>query len=285
MVAGVRADRGGRIVARRKPRREEHSDERWLITYADVLTLMFVLFMVLFSISVVNTNRFELLKESLSDAFNSGLAAGGSNVVSSVPGEPSPVIDTPTSRIAPEVPTVGGIALAAATPTQFLETKQLEAAKRAIDAKLTKAGVSDKVATTVNERGLVVRLETDGVLFAPGSATLMPAAARILAPIAVSLRGLPNPIRVEGHTDSTPIATSQFPSNWTLAAVRSAVVVETFDSARIPDTRLSVGGYGEGRPADDNDTAAGRAKNRRVEILVMRLQGAPNQSPAAAFGG
>ena len=272
-------------MARRTPRRQEHPDERWLITYADVLTLLFVLFMVLFSISVVNTNRFELLKESLSDAFNSGLTVGGSSVVSTVPGEPSPVIDTPTSRIAPEVPTVGGITLASATATQFLESKQLEAAKRAIDAKLQKAGVSDKVETTVNERGLVVRLETDGVLFAPGSATLMPAAARILAPIAVSLRALPNPIRVEGHTDSTPIATSQFPSNWELSTGRSGAVVRSLIPVGIGDTRLQSAGFADSRPADDNDTAAGRAKNRRVEILVMRLQGAPNQSPAAAFGG
>ena len=88
-------------MAKRKKRHEEHPDERWLVTYADMLTLMYVLFMVLFSISVVNTSRFELLKESLTDAFNSGLAAGGTSVISSVQGTPSPVVDTPTSRIAP----------------------------------------------------------------------------------------------------------------------------------------------------------------------------------------
>lgn len=271
-------------MAKRKQRHEEHPDERWLITYADVLTLMYVLFMVLFSISVVNTSRFELLKQSLTDAFNSGLAAGGTSILSSVDGEPSPVVDTPFSQIAPEVPSVGGVSLSQASPGQILETSQLEAAKKAIDAKLAKEGVGGKVDTSVNERGLAVRLRTDGVLFDAGQALLKPAGARIVTPIATSLKGLPNPIRIEGHTDSAPISTSQFPSNWALSAVRAAAVVDSFQALGIPQSRLQVGGYGEARPIADNATSAGRAQNRRVEILILRLQGSPNQSPASALG-
>ena len=272
-------------MARRKKRHEEHPDERWLITYADVLTLMYVLFMVLFSISAVNTNRFELLKQSLSDAFNSGLAAGGTSILSSVAGEPSPVVDTATSKIAPEVPSVGGVSLSQASPGQILETKQLAAAERAIDAKLTKAGLEGKVSTTVNERGLSVRVESDGVLFESGQALLRSGGERIITPIAATLKGLPNPIRVEGHTDSTPISTSQFPSNFALSGVRAAAVAVAIQSAGIPEARLQTGGFGDTRPVADNDTAAHRAQNRRVDILIMRLQGAPNQSPAAALGG
>lgn len=272
-------------MAKRKPRHEEHPDERWLITYADVLTLMFVLFMVLFSISVVNTAKFDLLKLTLQDAFNSGLASGGESVLETNPGTPAPAVTTPIGQIAPEVPTVGGIELSQATPAQVLETGQLEAAQKAIEDKLAKAGVHDGVDTTVNERGLAIRLETDGVLFDPGSATLRPEGARIIAPIAASLRGLPNPVRVDGHTDSTPIATAQFPSNWELSVVRAAAVVRTIQSAGVPETRLQASGYGETKPIEDNGTAAGRAANRRVEILVLRVQGAPNQSPAVALGG
>jgi chemotaxis protein MotB len=271
-------------VAKRKQRHEEHPDERWLITYADVLTLMYVLFMVLFSISVVNTSRFELLKESLTDAFNSGLAAGGTSVISSAPGTPSPVVDTPTSRIAPEVPTVGGVSISQASPGQILETSQLEAAEKAIDATLAKEGLGGRVSTSVNERGLAVRLRTDGVLFDPGAAVLRSEGARIVAPIAASLKGLPNPIRVEGHTDSTPISTSQFPSNFALSGVRAAAVVVAMQSAGIPSSRLQVGGFGDTRPIADNDTEAGRSENRRVEILILRLQGSPSQSPADALG-
>lgn len=272
-------------MAKRKQRHEEHPDERWLITYADVLTLMYVLFMVLFSISVVNTSRFELLKESLTDAFNSGLAAGGSSVLATNPGVPSPVVDTPTSRIAPEVPSVGGVSISEASPGQILETSQLKAAEKAIDAKLKKLGLEKKVNTTVNERGLAVRVKTDGVLFDSGAAILRPEGARIVAPVAASLKGLPNPIRVEGHTDSRPINTAQFPSNWALSGVRAAAVVQAMYTAGVIESRLQVAGFGAARPVADNATAPGRSENRRVEILILRLQGAPNQSPAAALGG
>lgn len=272
-------------MARRRQRREEHADERWLITYADVLTLMFVLFMVLFSISVVNTSKFEVLKESLQDAFNSGLTGGGSAVLTTSPGTPTPVVDTPLGQIAPEVPAVGGINLAEASPGQILETGQLQAAGEAIEGRLQQAGLADRVSLEVNERGLAVRLETDGVLFDPGQAVLRPEGARLLAPIAASLQGLPNPIRVEGHTDDTPIATAQFPSNWDLSAIRASAVVRTLIGAGIPDGRLQGAAYGDTRPVASNGTVAGRAANRRVEIYVLRLQGAPQQSPAEALGG
>ncbi len=272
-------------MAKRKVRHEEHPDERWLITYADVLTLMYVLFMVLFSISVVNTAKFDVLKQSLTDAFNSGLAAGGASILSSSPGEPSPVVDTPTSRIAPEVPSVGGISISQASPGQILETSQLQAAEEKIDSTLQKAGLGDSVSTTVNERGLAVRLETDGVLFDPGAATLRSEGARIIVPIAASLKGLPNPIRVEGHTDDAPIRTAQFPSNWELSTGRASAVVRTVIGSGVPSARLQATGYADTRPVADNGSGAGRSQNRRVEIYVLRLQGAPDQSPAAALGG
>jgi chemotaxis protein MotB len=274
------------VASRRKKRVEEHPDERWLVTYADVLTLMFVLFMVLFSISVVNTSKFDLLKQTLQDAFSSGLISGGEKVLPEVEGPtPAPVVDIPSSRIAPEVPTVGGLNLGAASPEQALETRQLEAAQRTIDAKVADAGLKRSITTTVNERGLVVRLQTDGVLFDSGSAALKPEGARILAPIAASLSKLSNPIRVEGHTDSNPISTAQFPSNWELSGSRASAVVRTFEAGGIPASRLQFAGFGENRPAADNTTEAGRAKNRRIEVLVLRLQGGPGQSPAAALGG
>jgi chemotaxis protein MotB len=274
------------VASRRKKRVEEHPDERWLVTYADVLTLMFVLFMVLFSISVVNTSKFDLLKETLQDAFSSGLISGGERVLPEVAdATPAPVVDIPASRIAPEVPTIGGISLGAASPEQALETSQLEAAQRTIDAKVADAGLERSVTTAVNERGLSVRLQTDGVLFDSGSATLRPDGARILTPIAASLRKLPNPVRVEGHTDSNPIATAQFPSNWELSGARASAVVRTFEAGGIPASRLQFAGFGDNRPAADNASEAGRAENRRIEVLVLRLQGAPGQSPAAALGG
>jgi len=272
-------------MAKKKQRHEEHPDERWLITYADVLTLMFVLFMVLFSISVVNTAKFDMLKQTLQDAFNSGLAAGGTSVLETNPGTPSPALTTPAGQIAPEVPTLQSVSPADASAEQMLESAQLNAAQQAIEAKLDKAGVGGKVSTSVNERGLAIRLETDGVLFTPGSATLQPAGAAIIAPIARSLRALPNPVSVEGHTDSTPISTAAFPSNWELSGARASAVVRTMIGAGIPDGRLQANARADTKPMGDNESAAGRALNRRVEILVLRMQGAPSQSPATALGG
>ena len=127
-------------MAKRKQRHEEHPDERWLITYADVLTLMFVLFMVLFSISVVNTAKFDMLKQTLQDAFNSGLAAGGTSVLETNPGTPAPAVTTQAGQIAPEVPTIQGLSVTDASPEQVLESSQLGAAQKAIESKLDDAG-------------------------------------------------------------------------------------------------------------------------------------------------
>ncbi|HMN99424.1 MAG TPA: OmpA family protein [Miltoncostaeaceae bacterium] len=272
-------------MAKRKQRHEEHPDERWLITYADVLTLMFVLFMVLFSISVVNTAKFDMLKQTLQDAFNSGLAAGGTSVLETNPGVPAPAVTTQAGQIAPEVPSIQGISIADASPEQVLESAQLQAAQQSIASKLDDAGVGGRVSTSVNERGLAIRLETDGVLFTPGSATLQAAGATIIAPIARSLKALPNPVRVEGHTDSTPIASARFPSNWELSGDRASAVVRTMIAEGVPAGRLQASGFADTRPVADNERATGRAMNRRVEILVLRMQGAPSQSPATALGG
>lgn len=276
-------------MAKRKPPHEEHPDERWLITYADVLTLMFVLFMVLFSISVVNTSKFELLAESLKESLNGGLPTvdGGESILPETAGvTPSPIANSSPNQVSPDIPIEGQPAnLASGTPTQALESDQLESVEAQIEAKIQQAGLDDKVDTKVDERGLTVRLETDDLLFGSGDATLRPGFQRILSPIAGAVGRLPNPVRVEGHTDDRPIGTGQFPSNWELGSARSAAVVRFMEARGIPRSRLQNAGYADARPLAPNTTAAGRAQNRRVEILVLRLQGTPGEGPAQAFGG
>jgi chemotaxis protein MotB len=273
------------MARRRKARAEDHPDERWLITYADVLTLMFVLFMVLFSISVVNTSKFELLKQSIQVAFNSGVTQGGTSVLEGTGGaKDASVFDAPMGRIAPDTPSAGGIDLSKATDGQVVETGQLIAVQRSIDAQMASKGLKGTVSTSVDQRGLAIQIKTDGVLFGSGQATLTPTGVRIITPIAAALRSIPNPIRVEGHTDDVPIATSQFPSNWALSAVRGAAVVQDMQADGISESRLQAAGFGDSVPIASNDTAAGRARNRRVAILVLRTQGAPDGSPASAAG-
>jgi len=276
-------------MAKRKKLAEEHTDERWLITYADVLTLMFVLFMVLFSISVVNTSKFELLKQSLSNSLSAGLpgTTGGESVLpEAAQGQVAPINDTSPTNIAPEVPGASsGISFTNAPAEQVLESKQLDAAKNQIDEQILKSGLQAKVKTTVNERGLAVRLQTDDVLFGSGSAALRPGAGALLSPVATAVRGLPNPVRVEGHTDTNPISTAQFPSNWELGGARSAAVVRYMIGAGVPAARLQNVGFADTRPVAHNASGDGRAQNRRVEVLVLRLQGAPGQTPARALAG
>lgn len=272
-------------MARRK-RHEEHPDERWLITYADVLTLMFVLFMVLFSISVVNTGKFEELKKSLSSSLSGGVGEGSQGVLPGEPsGAPSPIVTGPPSRIAPEIPApLDKVTVLQSSTAQALESDQLERVREAIANQVRRAGLGERVTTSVDARGLTVRLETDDVLFASGSATLRPGADVLLAPVVRAVRRLPNPVLVEGHTDLDPIATAAFPSNWELSTGRSGAVVRRLIAGGVAPGRLQSIGFAATRPVGDNRTAAGRAANRRVEILVARLQGAPPVTPAAPGG-
>lgn len=273
-------------MGKRKEHHEEHPDERWLVTYADVLTLMYVLFMVLFSISVVNTSKFQVLKQSLEGAFSGGVPEGGNGVLvgQTVMDQPEIVEGIP-QIIAPQVPKTARVDMTNASPAQALETSQLEEVEEKVDKAVEAAGLGGKVETAVNERGLAIRVLTDDLLFASGSAVLQPTANRVLGPVVAGVRGLSNPVRVEGHTDSDPIATGQFPSNWYLSAARSAAVVQFMVSDGLPSARVFGTLHADTRPVASNATFAGKAKNRRVEILVLRTQGAPGSTAATVLGG
>ena len=272
-------------MARRKAHHEDHPDERWLISYADMVTLLFCLFLVLFSISVVNTTKFELLKETLHSAFSSGVVDGGASVLPQTQKErPAPVGDF-APGITPELMPPTSTSLTDSQPAQALETKQLQTVKERVDRAARRAGMAQRITATVDERGLEIRLLTDGVLFDSGQALLRPEAGRLLAPIAESVRELRNPIRVEGHTDSRPIATAQFPSNFELSSARALSVVHYLRAHGVPGRRLQGAAFGEFRPRADNATDAGRAENRRIEVLVLRTNGAPGVSPAESLGG
>ena len=261
------------MARRKKGHEDEHPDERWLVTYADMLTLMFVLFMVMFSISIVNSGKFDLLKDSLQDAFGAGISDGGSSVLSDV--GTTIVPDSFAGATSPAPPIPAGMASESA---RALENSQLEAAKRSIDAAVADAGLRASVSTRIDESGLWVRLQTDAVLFDSGSAALRQEGAALLTPIAATVRQLPNPVRVEGHTDSNPISTSVYPSNWELSGGRAAAVVRTMESGGVPSGRLELSGFGHTRPISTNDTARGRAANRRVDVLVQRIQGVPTEA-------
>jgi len=264
-----------------------HADERWLITYADVLTLMFVLFMVLFSISVVNTSRFELLKESLEVAFSGGIAPGGSGIFDDASQSPvsQALVDFPSGSTESGSVFDSSPTLLTATPAQALESAQLEDLEERVDADIARSNLAGKVETSVDERGLEIRVLTDDLLFATASAQLAPGADRVLDPIATKIKSLPNAVRIEGHTDPRPITTARFPSNWELSTGRSGAVLRYLVGAGVDQTRLQSTGFAATRPIASNATAEGQSQNRRVEILVLRREGAPADTPESRLGG
>jgi len=289
---GKRGRRGGAV--------EHENEERWLLTYADMLTLLFALFMVLFSISSVNISKYQVLQQSLKAAFSGSVLPGGRAILSSGSESTSahtpataevpsivPLVPTPTSRSSSST---GSANPAAAKP---MTSAQLQAAlnsmsasiaeqnnfiqlKEKLDAYAKAHGFGNKVQTVIEKRGLVVRVLTDNLLFDSGSATLQPGADQLLDEVAQLLNLDPtHPITVEGHTDNQPIATAQFPSNWELSTARATNVVRFLIGRGVNRYRLGAVGYADLHPIASNATAAGRAQNRRVEIVLMRLNPVP----------
>jgi chemotaxis protein MotB len=263
------------MAASRRRRRghaeEEHeNDERWLLTYADMITLLMALFMVLFSISSVNTSKFESLQRAMQDAFSGKILAGGKSIQ-----ETGSQTDAERPAATPPIPAIQAITqqldAARTSKAAARENEDFKALKRQIDAYARAHGLTDKLETTVARRGLVVRLLTDNVLYDIGSATLNPSATPLLDRIAQLLRTeFDHPIVVEGHTDDQAIANGAFPTNWELSTARATAVVRFFIRDHVAPGRLAASGYGAMHPLTTNATAAGRSRNRRVEIVLAR---------------
>jgi chemotaxis protein MotB len=249
---------------------EHENDERWLLTYSDMITLLMALFMVLFSISSVNTSKFESLQRAMQDAFSGKILSGGKAIQATGS-------DTDASRPAatPPIPAIQAITqqldAARQSKAQARENEDFRQLKQQIDSYARAHGLTAKLETTIARRGLVIRLLTDKVLYDSGSATLNPQSGPLLDRIAQLLRTeFGHPIVVEGHTDNQPIASGRFPSNWELSAGRATAVVRYFIRDHVAAGRLAASGYGAMHPLTANATAAGRARNRRVEIVLTR---------------
>jgi chemotaxis protein MotB len=281
---------------------EEGSGERWLLTYADMITLLMALFMVLFSISSINISKYQTLQKSLKAAFSGNILPGGKAVAQQ--GATDNAAHTPSSvelQAIEPVATEGSSSLqnstahgtssatasssstsaAAAAAQAAAQNQAAEFAriKRELDAYAASHGFAKSVHTTIEARGLVIRLLTDDLLFASGQATLEGRAGGLLGEIAQLLNvDTTHPISVEGNTDNVPIQSSQFPSNWELSTARASTVVRFLIAHGVGAGRLTATGNAEQRPLDSNATAAGRARNRRVEIVMRRLHTAEDES-------
>jgi chemotaxis protein MotB len=262
------------MSARRK-REEEHEEhenhERWLVTYADMITLLMVLFIVLYAIGQTDLRKFEQLRKSLNNSFGGGktsLVQGSNGVLDGAGPKPIAAAEDIVASQAEQAQA----ALAekqAAAKRKADEDTQLEAAQQQIEEQLKAIGLGDAVHFRREGRGLVVTVASDRVLFDSGSATLSPEGRVVLDGLVGPLLHLPNALAVEGHTDDRPVRGS-FGSNWELSTARATSVLRyLLDAHHFPGERLSAAGYADQRPIVPNDSDAHRAENRRVELVVM----------------
>lgn len=245
---------------RRRDHEEEHdNEERWLLTYADMITLLMVLFIVLFSIGQLDLKKFEQLRSGLASSFGTSDSValdGGTGVLD---GGATPLDEKSASEI-----------LAQQRAAQAEATRQLQQTAEAVKQTLAGQGLGDKVTFRLEDRGLVLQIVTDEVLFDLGKADLRPEGKAVLDGLAAALKQVPNNIAVEGHTDNRPISGFPFASNWELSSFRATTVLRYLVEQRGLDrTRISAAGFGEEHPLVPNDTPAHQAQNRRVEIVVL----------------
>jgi chemotaxis protein MotB len=251
---------------------DEHPDERWLLTYADMITLLVALFIVLWSISSVNNSKLDILKQTLQDAFDGAIVSGGRTAFETGSSASSDQA-APIMPIAPSVIAAESDEQADEKELQERdqEDRELERLKERIDAAARREGIGERVRTEVTARGLRIRLLTDRVVFDSGQAVLKAGGRRFVDAVAVVLKeDRERPIQVDGHTDSVPLAGGPYTDNWGLSSARAAAVVRRLVEDGFNPCRLAAGGLADNKPLASNATEAGRAQNRRVEILLAR---------------
>ncbi len=236
-----------------KKKHEEHENhERWLVSYADFITLLFAFFVVMYAVSSVNEGKYRTLSESMVSAFSNHKPMGSLSIIKLPFEKRKEVLTTDPPKVKDNVRAYVKIA-------------------NAIQSIKLPKGVSVKSGA----RGLNIRI-SDDALFESGSASLSQEVKEFLDLIASLVKELPNYITVEGHTDSVPIKAGPFPSNWELSASRASILVRYFTEIRgLDPKRFSATSFAGQRPVESNETAKGRSANRRVEIIILRHTHAP----------
>jgi chemotaxis protein MotB len=256
-------------MARRKKQQEHENHERWLVSYADFITLLFAFFVMLYAHSNMNKAMAQQISESFRDAMAQGRLT---QTLTKLLGAQGAAARGQAPRRTEEKPPASAATVELLPSLKYLN-RQLESeiAAGRLDVKLER-------------RGLVISLK-EAAFFPPGNDAIEPAALPTLATIAAELNRTPNPIRLEGHTDSVPIRTERFPSNWHLSSSRAVSMLQLFSTRfGIPAERMAVAGFAETAPVAPNETPEGRAKNRRVDIVVLNEEATisePNRAQRA----
>jgi chemotaxis protein MotB len=241
------------MARKKKGHHEEHENlERWLITYADLITLLLGLFVVLYSMSQIDLNKYQQWISAFGQLFG-----GGAGILEGNKG----ILVAPT-------PSRGDSQTGVGTSQTQLTQEKLESQLNAI---LSSGIQSKKIMITTSSEGLTVHL-LESLLFESGSADLKPGAKAVLDTLAEILKFLPNKIKIEGHADNKPIRTARFPSNWHLSVERALNTAYYLINKGVNPEKISVSGYAEYKPIAPNDTEENRAKNRRVDIIIVTTQ-------------
>lgn len=270
---------------RKREVEEEHVDhERWLITYADMITLLMVLFIVLFAISQVDQKRFEMLRD--------GMAAGFGETVSPFSGTDAVLSEQSVTPLAPVRPVTMDLGMGGDGPDEekvaqevlrqdqlrtgrvraeaAAEVKRLEAIRRRILEALGRNGLRRDVQTQIDERGLRVSLVSRHVVFAPNLATLTPRGQRIVDILAPVLKVLPDSLQIDGHTNQVQVKPKYYATDWDLSAARAITVLRRLsERGRVPEGRLAAAAYGHTKPLIDPAQPSSQKINKRVDIVVL----------------
>ncbi|MCW2521935.1 MAG: motB [Frankiales bacterium] len=262
---------------------EEHENsERWMVTYADMLTLLLVLFIVLYAISSVNTSKFQELKTGLASAFKNGqpsVLIGGSSVVGH---------DSITPPQANSANAAAAAAAAAAKAAAAKEVEQFKKIEESIQSSLNTIGLGNAARYSIDQRGLVVTVVTDDLVFAGNSATLEAQGQKVINAVAAPLKGLTNNIQVDGHTNQENVSTAPYPTGWELSSARASAVVEYLIAHQgLPASRLSAVGFSDQHPLIAPSDPRSTILNRRVDIVVLSKlpAGISTALPAGGTGG
>ncbi|MBQ7628691.1 MAG: OmpA family protein [Selenomonadaceae bacterium] len=247
---------------KRGKKHEEEASEAWLLPYSDLMTLLLALFIALFAISQTDQTKLQALAQAFTAAFN----IGGPSFFEGAGPNMSMQREVMSSEDA-------------GNDAYIKENQSLENIKEQLDNYIEQNQLQDELSTQMEEEGLMIRIK-EKALFPSGSAELVEESQRIGPIVAGLLAAVPERVLISGHTDTDPINTAQFPSNWELSSVRAMTFMKFLLSinANLNPARFSAIGYGEYRPIAPNDTAENKQKNRRVEILIARtLSFNPNE--------
>ncbi|QGG46406.1 flagellar motor protein MotB [Heliorestis convoluta] len=239
------------MAKKKKHHHEEHVDESWLIPYADILTLLLALFIVMFATAQVDQQRFEAVRQALETVFKGGTGIMMNPSMQETEGTSDEMQDSNVTE-------------------SFQEARSFDDLKEKIDRLIDEQGLSNEIYSGIFAEGLQISFR-DAALFDSGRANLRAEALSILNELSILLENIDNEIRVAGHTDNLPINTPEFPSNWDLSAKRSLNVMKyILNNPNLDPARFTAVGYSEYRPIATNSTPEGRAQNRRVEVLIIR---------------